>query len=95
MKRNWSKNLLALTMVGAMVFGAGCGAQEPVDSQKNEDNSAAVKQEITAVGDKTLVEGDISRVSVHDPSIFVEVDENNEVTYYLFGTHIKIGRAHV
>ncbi|MBQ8821375.1 MAG: family 43 glycosylhydrolase [Lachnospiraceae bacterium] len=98
MKNSWSKKLLALTMAGAMVLSTGCGAQEPVSSQENGESSTVEstpteEKEKAVVGDKSLVTGDISRVSVHDPSIFVEIDDNNEVTYYLFGTHITSAKS--
>lgn len=99
MKKKYWKNLLALTMAGAMVFSAGCGQQEPVSSVESGESSAVAEStpvpenEGVVVGNKALKEGAITRASVHDPSIFVEVDDNNEVTYYLFGTHITSAKS--
>lgn len=45
-----------------------------------------------AVGTDPLEEK-VSHVSVHDPSIFREVDENGEVIYYVYGTHITSAKS--
>lgn len=96
MNRNLSKRIIAWAMMGILLLGAGCGMRESDSHKTNEagginSNSSGVTD--ATVGNKELVEGTINRVAVHDPSIFVEVDEHNEVTYYIFGTHITSARS--
>lgn len=66
---------------------------QPADDGQAEEVTKPAEPEQAAVGDKELVDGRIKHVSVHDPSIFVEVDENNKVTYYIFGTHITSAKS--
>jgi len=71
-------------------------ATEVKESQENVQNNTSDNAEeksvwieyADAVGNKALYEEEIDRVSVHDPSIFRNVDENGKVTYYIYGTHI-------
>lgn len=37
--------------------------------------------------------GSLKRVSVHDPSIFTETDEEGNPVYYVFGTHITAAKS--
>jgi len=58
---------------------------------EKESETEQVQQQIQ--GNKALAEGNIMRASVHDPSIFREVDENGNVMYYVFGTHITTAKS--
>ena len=74
-------------LTGCMMLAMiGCGSKEGDEMITSQNGNGPV-------GNKELVEDSISRVSVHDPSIFVEIDENDEVTYYLFGTHITSAKS--
>ena len=70
---------------------------QDVKTEATLTNSAEAEQENEihqeAQGNKALVEGNIVRASVHDPSIFREVDENGNVMYYVFGTHITTAKS--
>lgn len=46
-----------------------------------------------AIADKKVVDDVITHAAVHDPSIFREVDENGQVVYYAFGTHITSAKS--
>ena len=87
MKKSWKKGLLLLSVTGLLLGAAGCG-KEP------EKEETIVPGLVTEQAEwKALKEDRISRVSVHDPSIFREEDENGKVTYYLYGTHITSAKS--
>lgn len=58
------------------------------DSGNDEGN---VQEEIENA--ENYVSGSLQRVSVHDPSIFVETDSDGNRIYYVFGTHITTARS--
>ena len=87
MKKNWKKGLLLLSVAGLVLGAAGCG-------KESEQEEVVVPGLVTEQAEwKALKEDRISRVSVHDPSIFREEDENGKVTYYLYGTHITSAKS--
>ena len=68
--------------------GAGTG------NQSGDADAGAAEELVTgpAVGTEPLDEK-VAHVSVHDPSIFREVDENGEVVYYVYGTNITSAKS--
>lgn len=75
------------------------GNQQEVELNQGEEN-VPVKDEVVVPGLvteqdawKTLKDGRISHVAVHDPSIFREEDEEGKVTYYVYGTHITSAKS--
>lgn len=87
MKGNWKRRLLVLALAG-LVFGTAGGNQK---CQKEKLVLAGPVTEQTS--QKVLKEGRISRVSVHDPSVFRDVDDTGKVTYYVYGTHITSAKS--
>ena len=73
------------------------GSQSATDGNQSGNNQVSGDQaaELTtgpAVGTDPLEEK-VAHVSVHDPSIFREVNENGEVVYYVYGTHITSAKS--
>jgi len=71
------------------------GESQSGDTQAgNQSGDTVVEEMVTgpAVGTDPLDEK-VAHVSVHDPSIFREVDENGEVVYYVYGTHITSAKS--
>ncbi|MBQ9119724.1 MAG: family 43 glycosylhydrolase [Lachnospiraceae bacterium] len=72
--------------------------QTPTPTEKAQGESSVIRKKnpelnTDATAKKELVEGSIARVAVHDPSIFREVDEDGNVVYYVFGTHISSAKS--
>ena len=77
MKRNWRKGFVTLALLGTVLGAVGCNKE-----QKPEKEEIVVPGLVTGQAEwKELKESRLSRVSVHDPSIFREEDENGKVTY--------------
>ena len=67
----------------------GSGTREVDSMEQGEDI-----HESEAVEDlENYISGNMKRVSVHDPSIFVETDSDGTRMYYVFGTHITTARS--
>ena len=105
MKKNWKKGMLALATVALLLGITGCNKapEELKQEQKvtqQAENTKKDKEPVVVLGAvteqaewKAVKEDKISHVSVHDPSIFRNVDENGKVTYYVFGTHITSAKS--
>ena len=105
MKKNRKKGMLALATVGVLLGITGCNKapEELKQEQKvtqQAENTKKDKEPVVVLGAvteqaewKAVKEDKISHVSVHDPSIFRDVDENGKVTYYVFGTHITSAKS--
>ena len=89
MKRNWRKGFVTLALLGTVLGAVGCNKE-----QKPEKEEIVVPGLVTGQAEwKELKESRLSRVSVHDPSIFRDVDETGKVTYYVYGTHITSAKS--
>lgn len=91
------KKILALALASALLSVSGCGG-ETVDKvekmpQDSEQTGETADLETSYSTGKEMVESAPQHVSVHDPSIFREEDENGNVTYYAFGTHITTAKS--
>ncbi|MBP3568630.1 MAG: hypothetical protein J6K04_05620, partial [Lachnospiraceae bacterium] len=103
MKKNWKKGMLALATVALLLGITGCNKAPEEQTQevtKQAENTKKDKEPVVVLGAvteqaewKAVKEDKISHVSVHDPSIFRDVDENGKVTYYVFGTHITSAKS--
>lgn len=83
MRKKWKNRLIGLILAGCMLGVMGCGKEAVVVPGLVTGQSAW----------KILQEDRISHVSVHDPSVFREEDENGKVTYYVYGTHITSAKS--
>lgn len=81
MKRSYKILLLMVIMTALLLGNSGC---------QNKPNEGA---RLTMSSHKKVFEGEISRVSVHDPSIIRTENENGDVMYYVFGTHITSAKS--
>lgn len=89
---------------GTQASGEGQNAGTPAGNETVQTDGEGVSGEnqetfsledlITgpAVGTEPLSEK-VAHVSVHDPSVFREVNENGEVVYYVYGTHITSAKS--
>ena len=87
MKMNWKRGVLVLLMAGMMFGVAGCNQEFAMNK------SAMIGLAAGQAAWKQLKENRISHVSVHDPAVFRDVDENGKVTYYVYGTHITSAKS--
>ena len=67
--------------------GSGTGEADNMGQSEEIHESEAVED----LGN--YISGSLQRVSVHDPSIFVETDSEGKRMYYVFGTHITTARS--
>lgn len=79
--------------------GSWENTESDLQDQENNNSTSQIENgtrepEYFALSDnKPLYESAIRRVSVHDPSIFRDVDADGNVTYYVFGTHITSAKS--
>ncbi len=97
--------LLSLTAVVCCSCGKTRTEDEKVqDDTKNEaivtdETGEVIREEKTAETEDPAeeempyIEGPLSRVSVHDPSIIAHKDKDGNVVYYVFGSHIDGARS--
>ena len=67
--------------------GSGTGEADSMEQSEEIHESEAIED----MGN--YISGSLQRVSVHDPSIFVETDSEGNRMYYVFGTHITTARS--
>lgn len=108
MINSWKKRAMALTMISVMLGSSGCSkevvneiqVEEKTSTQttmteasENQETQELEENKEIEIDESDLLKENVKRVSVHDPSIFREVDENGNVMYYLFGTHITSAKS--
>lgn len=91
--RKKGKQLAVFGLIGLMLCSTGCGdgKTDKPDTEKEtntQKTSVAEWPKVEGTLHKDLAEELINHVSVHDPSIVSDVDDNGDVNYYVFGTHI-------
>lgn len=88
MKRIWKRLLCVPLMAGLILGSSSCG--NPKDGSEGTDEAGSTGG---GSGEGGVFTGSPSRVSVHDPSIFKDIDSDGNPVYYLFGTHITTARS--
>lgn len=68
-----------------------CGSKE--DENENSMDKNNTSETVNDSGQSTSIPGSLSRVAVHDPSIFKDTDREGNSVYYVFGTHITAARS--
>ena len=88
MKRIWKRLLCVPLMAGLILGSTSCGNRE--DGSEGTDETGGTG---AGAGEDGIFTGGPIRVSVHDPSIFKDIDSDGNPVYYLFGTHITAARS--
>lgn len=101
MREIWKRLLYTLLLAGLILNGTSCGSREngneenPRDGSENGEPNGVGNE--SGFGDSAKEEGNLigslSRVAVHDPSIYWETDSEGNPVYYVFGTHITAARS--
>lgn len=104
MGRLWKRLLAAPFLAGVLWMGSSCGNADNYREDISDMGSGTGEVDGMEQGEDihqdeavedlgNYISGSLQRVSVHDPSIFVETDSDGNRMYYVFGTHITTARS--
>lgn len=106
MMRTGKRLFCASLLTGLILCGTSCGSREDgnVEPERGETGgeqpgSGGADEVVDIPGTGSFIEedgnltGSLSRVAVHDPSIYWEADSEGNPVYYVFGTHITAARS--